>query len=48
MGQKIYKLKKVYSIEIIKVTIFPSRKKSHNISIIIFDDNDNNIKRRLL
>ena len=38
-------IKNVYGIEIIKVTIFPARKKSFNISITIFNDNDNNIKK---
>ena len=44
-GTKNIQIKKSLSIEIIKVTIFPSHKKSPNISIIIFNDNDNNTKK---
>ena len=39
-------IKEAYSIEIIKVTKFPTRKKSFNISIIVINDNNNNIKKR--
>ena len=46
MGQKI-QTKKVCSIEITKVKIFPNCKKSFDFSIIIFNDNDNNIKKPL-
>ena len=43
-GTKNIQIKKVYNIEIIKVTIFPTGKKCFNISVIIIHDNNNNIK----
>ena len=41
-------IKKAFSIEIIKITMFPARKKSLNIPIIISKDNrNNNVKKPL-
>ena len=44
-GRKNEQIKKVYSTEIKRVTVFPNRKKSFNTPIIIINDNNNNIRK---